>query len=194
MITQNRFVQIQLAELGYWQHTPWEPMSDWKYYDPRFAPFLRPFNIVADVGSGPAPYIARDIVSCKRGIAVDPLIFEYEKFHRYDKYLARPFERVKSISQIESGLCDGVFALNVLDHVEDPTSMLGAIAGITDVGGRIFFYVDINKEPDEIHPHMIDGEWVINALDTHFVCAMVSIVKSWKFSNDILFYVGDRRV
>jgi len=188
----TEFQQIQSRELGYWQNTQYAPTGSWYYYDRAFLPYLFDCGIAMDVGSGPVPYLMNHNVRITAGYAVDPLIFDYVKLDRYVPYwklFGGSIKPVKSVGDINSKV-QTVFMLNVIDHAYDPVLLIDRATSRLVDNGRAFIYVDINKPPDSMHPHRIRADWLLDKLNDHFRTVYRHIERSWKFGNDILWYVG----
>ena len=86
-----------------------------------------------------------------------------------------------------------IFALNVLDHVQYPRVLLAELIRASRPGGYLFLFVDIDKPPDQMHPHTIKSEWLRNILDRYWQMKLWQIEPSWKFKNDVLYAVGVRK-
>ncbi len=190
---------IQIKEAGYWQTTSVEPEVEWIHYDKVFKPYLADnhFENVIDIGCGPAPYIFNDLVKCDTRTAVDPLIEFYASLERYQKWwnYSYPIACYKNIEQIPSKFFDAVFCLNCLDHVQDVGAMLDEIYRILAPNGYLFIEVDVNKPPDYMHPHSLSAIRLSKSMVPMMKTTLLeSVTKSWKFSNDVFWYVGkDRR-
>ena len=185
---------VQKRELAYWASAPYEPTGSWYYYDREFFKFLGDFDKVADVGCGPVPYFLNHNIRYKEAIAVDPLISEYMKIKKYKDYKTwRKFSTVQNIESVNDGWADAVFALNVVDHVKEIAPFMLDLHRICDGNGKLFFYTDVGKKPDAMHPHNIDVNQMIEWLDDKFYTIYVNVRHSWKFPNDILYFVGEKK-
>ena len=191
----NDYRDVQARELGYWVHTPWPPERPWWHYDRKFLPYLSPATIAIDVGCGPVPYLLNHNVRYDAGYAVDPLIFKYLALDRYKMQWCLYGQKIKPMDDLGDIRikADMVFLLNVIDHVRDPSLFIDQVAYKTAKEGRVFVYVDIEKEPDDLHPHKISREWLSQKLFHYFDTIYQHIEKSWKFSNPVFWYVGTRR-
>lgn len=193
-ITDKRFAEIQGHELAWWANNDVPIESLHERYTKVFAPYFFAFGVVADIGSGPAPYVLSRAVRWIRGWAIDPLIIEYTRLAKYRNAWLAPLGLATSTRTIGGGVCDGVFCLNTLDHVQDTYEMLSELARITKRGGRLFLLVDIDKEPDLMHPHKIKKDWLLRVLEGYFSTLYCKVEPSWKFTNDVLWYIGSRRL
>jgi SAM-dependent methyltransferase len=191
-LTSEQFHAIQVQELGYWQHTHYDPRGPWYYYDRAFLPYLGKMGIVADVGCGPVPYLCNHNLRYDYGYAIDPLIEKYYELEKYDAYRCRACMRFESTEEVATDLFDAVFVLNTLDHAQNPESLMLEIGRILEPGGKLFLFVDLDKPPDNKHPHTITKGWMIEQLSP-FVDMFCKIEKSWKFPNDVLYYFGVKR-
>lgn len=195
-ISNEAYRIIQIQELGYWTHTPYPPDGPWRHYDKAFIRFLDKHRVAVDVGCGPVPYLFNHNVRYDVGFAVDPLIEKYYKIPRYRKYwdlYGQDVERLHSLSLLEDGIADAVYGLNVLDHVQDVERLLEEIYRKMAQIGVLYLYVDVGKKPDKMHPHMIDADELLDQLDMLFVDIWYKIQPSWKFDNQVLFYVGGKK-
>jgi len=164
-ISDEKFAEIQGYELEWWTNTDFSPKESlWERYTEVFEPYLFMFDVVADVGSGPVPYVLSEVVSWGWAWAIDPLIIEYALQDRYRDIWVSRLRLATSTKYIEGGECDGVFCLNTLDHVQDPGEM-----------------------------HRIRKDWLLYALGGYFSALYNKVEPSWKFSNDVFWYVGTRR-
>lgn len=158
-----------------------------------FFPHLpdREQDVIADVGCGPIPFFCDYAIKAKRQIAVDPLYEQYLKLSYYQKFCDCVVTWIRSTVALETGVCDSVFALNMLDHVQSPNDTIDELIRILKPGGCLYLFVDLEKDPDHMHPHMISEQWLRSALamlDT----VQVHIEKSWKFGNNAMWYVGQK--
>ncbi len=184
---EKRFIDAQRLELEYWRNTPHHPTGIWKYYEKAFESFLESFKRVADVGCGPVPFFCNDLVHARTCVAIDPLFEEYLELKMYP-----PMRTMKwwgDTSESPDSYFDGVFALNMLDHVLDPRDMLKQLQRILIPGGLLYIYVDLDKRPDAMHPHAIRADWLLQEL-AGLTTILSAQDQSWKFDNRVLFYVG----
>ena len=122
-VTDARYQRAQQVELEWWTNNTWSPHVSWNRYDQVFLPYYGEqfYGLAIDVGSGPVPVLCNHNVFFRTGIAVDPLIFEYEKILKYQLYFTKMFNRKKSLSSLDSDSADTMFCLNTLDHCADPS-------------------------------------------------------------------------
>lgn len=195
MITDERFGKIQKLELEWWTNYDYTPEGEWSHYVAVFAPYLSLFyDSVVDVGSGPIPFFCSGAFVYGHAVAVDPLIFHYSRIEKYSHYLAEClYECAVSTHILDDEAFEVVFALNVVDHTQDPESLLRELGRICRAGGRLFLFVDVDKKPDHMHPHQLDADWLLSILDESFDRVLALREKSWKFENDALWYVGKRK-
>ncbi len=194
IVTNKQYERIQRWELEWWETNEYTPEKAWSHYDPHFEPYLDPFDIVADVGCGPHPYIFNPKICYHAAWAIDPWIFRYQKIPRY-----RPVWKHKLIccakdtSIFQDGHLDALFALNMLDHVQAPVETLLEFCRVLSPGGRLFLAVDVGKKPDAMHPHCIDQTWLLKWLTDRFDVLHFASEPSWKFANDVFYLVGQRK-
>lgn len=194
----GEFAKIQLKELSYWRNTPYPPTGSWYYYDREFLPYIDlNYLTVGDFGSGPVPYFFNHNVRYREGWAIDPLIHEYVGITKYKPYYdaaradRKTFRVEKRMQGFDYGYFEAMFALNVLDHVQDIDEALYQLARVTR--GRLFIYVDVDKPPDPMHPLTVSAELLVSFLNINFDPIYVNVTPSWKFDNDVLYFVGDRK-
>lgn len=193
-VEKARHDKIQGRELEWWANTVFDPRLTWNQYDRVFLPFLsrKFYDVAVDVGSGPAPYPYNHNVLATEICAVDPLILEYMKIERYCKYRVGPaLVMATDISEVAGDVASVTFCLNTLDHVRDPEKMIAQLARIT--AGQVFVFCDIGKEPDQMHPHEISGDWLLRSLLRLFHRTYFSVKPSWKFDNDTLWFIGRKK-
>ena len=194
MVTEAQFESIQVRELNWWAHFQGDPRVPWQYYDRQFLPFLRKFDIVADVGCGPVPYFCNHNVIFDEAVAIDPLMEGYLRLERYRPYRNGVTFRIASdTEEICCSYFEGVFAFNMLDHCQDPDFTLGELTRILRRGGLLFLFVDVDKEPDAMHPHKINGGGILEWLERRFVVELDVTLPSWKFKNDVMYFVGEKK-
>ena len=194
MIDEKRFKRIQTRELEWWAHNKFNPEVEWGYYNNHFLGYFKRFGVVADVGCGPVPYFFNPLVAANvdAAWAIDPLIFEYQKIPKYAAVWAdKQYCCAKATTFVGDNHFDAVFALNVLDHVQDTGVFMRELARILVPGGRLFLAVDIDKPTDPMHPHTISGKWLLEWLVERFDVLMFKTENSWKFANDVAWFVGD---
>ena len=193
MVSDKQFKTVQAHELGYWKSTPYDPTNPWYYYDRAFIPYLHPVDLALEFGCGPVPYLLNHNVRFKKGVAIDPLIVEYCKLRRYGHYwkTSKIIDVASSARHLPDGYGDVTFALNVLDHVQDPEKFLDLLAAKTK--GLLFLFTDVDKPPDKMHPHTIDSTWLWGELGARFREELWLVEKSWKFSNNVVYYIGRKR-
>ena len=192
-IDAARYSQIQGYEFEFWQNNVVDFQVLWGHYLPPFVPYLpKHCGTVVDVGSGPMPFFLSGLFDYDEAWAVDPLIYEYASLLRYAP-LYGEFSIRRTIGEIEDQFADTVFALNVLDHVRDPLFTIVEIGRICKPGGYLFFFVDVGKPPDHMHPHTLNGLEVIDMFRPTFEILDVHRARSWKFDNDCLWLIGSRK-
>lgn len=192
-VDDARYAKIQERELGWWQNYNFNPQGQWTHYDKVLAPYLGDMlDFVADVGCGPVPYFLNPLVRFMRGLAVDPLIHEYAKIEKYRQHWVSESLITAHTSTLElfSGELDVVFCLNTLDHAQYPGGLVRELHRVVKEGGLLFLLVDVNKEPDPMHPHKIELDWARTVLLGFFDEDLFKVEKSWKFSSDVLYFVG----
>jgi len=191
-IDAARYSQIQGYEFEFWQNNVVDFQVLWGHYLPPFVPHLpKHCGTVVDVGSGPMPFFLSGLFDYDEAWAVDPLIYEYAMLRRYAP-LYSEFSMRRTIGEIEDQFADTVFALNVLDHVRDPELLIAELGRICKPGGLLFFFVDIDKLPDHMHPHRLDGAWTREWIELFFEIVHAEVLPSWKFDNLCLWIVGRR--
>lgn len=195
MITDEKFDEIQTLELEWWTNCDYSPYGEWSHYLREFKEHLRlEYENVADVGSGPIPFFCSGAFKYGQAVAIDPLIVDYRHIAKYRPYLSGYEYGMKTSTQsCGDGEFDGVFALNVIDHAQSPEQLMGELGRICRTGGDLFVFVDVDKPPDWLHPHMVAEELLLSNLGQWFDPLLVVRQKSWKFSSDALWYVGRRR-
>ena len=197
-VDEGRYAQIQKNEFGFWRDNPVDFQVLWGHYMPPFAPYLeKQQGVVVDVGSGPVPFFLSGFFQYERGLAVDPLIYEYALLPQYAQLYSGAaayggFQMRRSIREVETGFANVVFCLNVLDHVRDPDAFLAELGRICRPGGKLFLFVDVGKPPDHMHPHTIDAVETACELSEWFGCLLSHVGPSWKFEIECLWYVGRR--
>jgi hypothetical protein len=186
-VSKTTWVEAQAHELNFWSGDT-DPEGYWWHYDMVFLPYLYPtFKSVIDIGSGPVPYIMSHNVRYVEGWAFDTLTAKYRELHQFDKYLIKPFTACETIPQRQF---EAVFCLNMLDHVGVPQDVIRRV--VEACGDWLFFYCDVNKTPDNMHPHTISVDWVLSEL-SGFNIQVCQIKKNRVFDNNVMFYVGRRR-
>ena len=194
-IDNARYARAQEVELEWWTNNLYSPFREWHEYDKVFLPYYPniPVEQAVEIGSGPVPLLNNHNVFYKSGIAVDPLIFEYEKILKYDMYNTKHFRRHADIRTLVSDCANVVFCMNVLDHCQDPAALIIQMSRILVHGGKLFLYVDIDKPPDPAHPIQIKRDWLAHELLAEFEPELWFEKKSWKFPNQALYFVGSAR-
>ena len=189
----DNYAKAQELELEWWKNYPFTPYPEWREYDRVFLPYYpqEPVPVAVDVGSGPIPIFCNPNILYTRGISVDPLNPEYAKLDKYAKYLTRPFERMQSPSEIESGTVDCCFCLNTLDHLPDPSSLVVEIVRVLRETGLLFLFVDVDRAPDRLHATVSRGR--LHGLLAQFDEILWLEKPSWKFNNSTLWFVGQRK-
>ena len=187
--------QIQRLEKEWWENNKFDVRSLWGRYTVGFSPHMPEGTIdhVADVGCGPIPFFCTYDIWATHRVAIDPLFEEYSYIDFYSQFRddGGEIEWHRKVEDVKSNQFDVVFALNMLDHVELPGEMVVHLIRLLKPGGRLFLFVDIDKPPDQMHPHSIKEQWVRQALSP-LETVMVKIEKSWKFPNYVMWYVGDK--
>jgi len=204
-ISDEQFAQIQDDEWRWWTFNALYDNYDhridcWPIYDRHFQPYLLPeFRAVADVGSGPMPYILNPIIIANERVAIDPLFDRYMKVNRFHELLEQLSGHFLDIAEAPSNYFDGVFCQNCLDHVQDPDLMLAELHRIIAPGGRLYFYVDVGRPPDVMHTYLLDKDKLIADLEVLFKPLLCDVGLSWKgdvghpWGNEVLWFVGGRR-
>jgi len=191
-ITEEKYKQVQRHELEWWRNNHIDVNWLWNTYLDVFEPWLREFECVVDIGCGPMPIFCSPRIQGERWIAVDPLFEEYNSIPYYTKYHSGKIEFANEAGQVASNSADGVFCLNALDHVQDPGNMLVHLRRILKPGGRLYLFVDIDKPTDPMHLHTIRRDWLLSKLSVLKLIEL-KMNKSWKFANDVMWYVGEER-
>lgn len=192
-VSDAKYAKTQGYELEYWQNAIASPLQSWGFYDTFFSPYYQPYEMIIDVGCGPVPYVLNPILQANVRMISDPLWEEYMKIKRY-RHLARGIDcYYLDITTVPDIRFDAVFALNMLDHVKDIEDMLYHLHRILKVCGDLYLFVDVDKPPDHLHPHDINKDWLLNRLLVDFQPIFVKTMKSWKFDNDILYYIGRKK-
>ena len=192
-IDQARYAQIQSYEFEFWQNNPVDFQVLWSHYLPPFAPYMQKhYHRVVDVGCGPTPFFLSGYFGYDEAIAVDPLIYEYALLPQYASLYDVKFLMRRGLREVEVGFANVVFALNVLDHVRDTRAFMFELGRVCAPGGMLFLFVDIDKPPDQMHPHRIEKMDVVDALINDFDLLLVHQEPSWKFDNPCLWVVGRR--
>lgn len=185
------YQNVQEHELAWWQNYQFDYRALLARYIGVFSQYFKmPYEIIADVGCGPIPIFIDSLICAHTKVAIDPLIHEYKKIPRYASSLDGAIIHT-SVEEEPSYNFDAVFCTNALDHVEHPNEMVVHLQRILKPGGRLFLFVDIDKPPDQMHPHTISESWLRSALSPLKI-VMVKIEKSWKWDNYVLWYVGDK--
>lgn len=125
-----------------------------------------PYNIslpedlsILDIGAGPTSLLLKT-GKLTRKVMADPCPYPewvYERYARCDiEYFRLPGENL--IGPLARDSFDEVWMYNVLQHVHDPTEILGNIVALLKPGGvfRIFDWVE--SEINDAHPHSFDPE------------------------------------
>lgn len=191
-ISDQQYASVSKNELDWWANARYTPFRQWHQYDKVFMPYYpdEVQDCVIDVGSGPVPILCNHNVFYRRGISVDPLNPEYAKIQKYTKYLTKSFETVRWTHELEDDIADIAFCLNTLDHVKDPTRFIGSLNRVLRRYGKLFLMVDIDKPKDWAHPHTITRDWLAQELLGGFIPMLWLEKKSWKFENQVLYFVG----
>lgn len=191
----SKWTKAQKHELEWWRNNDVDPRKAWQYYDMHFLPELQEeFTLGIDIGSGPVSYFYNPNVKCTLSAAIDPLIEGYYAISKFDKYRAGRVIPTGSDLFIDwTYKQDVIFMLNMLDHVEDPGRVIKKAIDILATNGKLFIFVDIDKKPDLMHPHMITVKWIQKQLGHKFDSLIFAVEKSWKFPNDVLYYCGRKR-
>jgi ubiquinone/menaquinone biosynthesis C-methylase UbiE len=144
-------------------------------------------KIVIDVGCGPYGLIKgfhintqKTGIELKKLYGIDPLIDTYLEFGTlpiapYIEYIKAKAESIP----LADGLCDYVYSTNVIDHVENPESVLQECHRICKNTGTVFFAVHIVKFPfnllrpllflvDKNHPHHFDEKKILKLAQKYF--------------------------
>jgi len=192
--------KAQERELEWWTNVRnFNPRNAWSHYDSHFSPFLkRKFDCVFDVGCGPVPYFCNcDVVHTRLACAIDPLMPEYQKLDKYKVFRAGFKYSIRTSMPDDVTMRtwtipnpDAIFLLNMLDHAEVPAFTLVRAIELLRKDGLLFVFCDIGKEPDLMHPH------TLGAASLHFdglVDLYMKVEPSWKFDNDVLYYVGRKK-
>lgn len=193
-VESGRFVGIQKHELEWWKNYNYTPWGEWMQYFIKLNFYLRPFESVADVGCGPVPIFCSDVIEYQDAIAIDPLMHKYLTIERYTQYHeGREFGCFERIEDVSEAMFDGVFCLNTIDHVQDPGPFIAELHRILAPRGRLYICVDVEKPPDPLHPHAIHVDWLDEQLG-FYTCKTVmrQVVPSFKFENNLYWFVGDK--
>lgn len=183
----SKWDDAQAHELNFWSGF-YAPTEYWWHYDNVFLPYLRwEFKTVVDIGCGPVPYIMNHNVKYVEGWAVDTLMPKYKELEQFSKYLAKPFTPCITIPERKF---QAVFCLNMLDHVSEPAETIKQVIGACE--DWIFFYCDVNKTPDNMHPHSVSVDWLLAEL-SGFGIVECQIKKNRQFENNVIFFVGRKR-
>jgi ubiquinone/menaquinone biosynthesis C-methylase UbiE len=192
-VQDGRFAGIQKHELEWWTNYNYMPWGEWTQYHSKLHMHLRPFRSVADVGSGPVPFFLSGVIFYEDAIAIDPLISKYLSIERYKQYHDKEFGCFSRIEDVCEKMFDGVFCLNTIDHVRDPTAFISELDRILEPGGRLYVCVDVEKPPDPLHPHMIHADWLDEQFSFYtYKTLLRQVVPSFKFQNDLYWFVGDK--
>jgi SAM-dependent methyltransferase len=194
-VNDHRYRMAQKAELDFWRNTEIDPRRPWWYYDRKFLPHLTRCGLAVEVGCGPVPYLLNHNVLFREGYAVDPLILKYAQMVKYHPHRAAACEKalhlITSTRSIVDDFADTTFCLNTLDHVQAPGEFIQELVRITNK--RLFLYTDVDKPVDQAHPHNISTDWLETVLREHFFIELIEVGCSWKFKNDIFWFVGRRK-
>jgi SAM-dependent methyltransferase len=195
-ITDGQYRQVQAEELGFWDNFIGPPIFRWGIYDNVFFPYLKKFGVVADVGCGPVPYFFNHNVEHGAAFAVDPLMQSYLEMKQYKPYHAqysahgRTFEMIGDVTGLKYGCVDALFCLNCLDHVQNPALSFEQMSNALSIGGRFYLYVDIDKKPDNYHPHTIERGWLASMCVRFYDALHCEIRPHHLFNNKTLWFVG----
>lgn len=198
-VSKERMDKIQDLELQWWgknaiydgyDHTK----GGWAIYDQHFQPYYKPmFRAVADVGCGPTPHVIDPVILASERVAIDPLFDKYMHISHYRRYLKQIDVRFLDTTDAPGSFFDGVFCENALDHVQSPEKMLEELLRICAPGGRLYLYVDVDRDADPMHPHRLDSKWLVGWLQVHFDTLLCEVGKSWKWPTPVLWFVGVKR-
>lgn len=191
----SKWTKAQKHELEWWTNNNVDPRVPWRYYDLHFIQELQEkFHCVIDVGSGPVPYLYNHNVRCDIGEAIDPLIDAYYRIGKFNRYRPRIYVNTRIVFPDRfSAVPDAAFCLNMLDHVQDPIKTMQKITDSLRGGGKLFLFCDLDKKPDLMHPQRLPLEWFQEHVFPYFHLLVCDIEKSWKFSNEVIYYVGRKR-
>jgi len=189
---EQKWIKAQELEEEWWANTNFNPQVEWSYYLHHFAMHIKPdYDAVIDVGSGPCPFICNPVINSHLRVVVDPLWPRYIRMKRYNQWRCNIHKSHADLSEVMSGQFNAAFCLNTLDHVKDPLEMVKHLQRIIRPYGQLFLFVDVNKPPDRMHPHCIQTEWLVESLSP-LARICLHVEKSWKFENDVLYYVGKK--
>ena len=197
-VSYEQFKEIQRLEEEWWRGNAGPGLYDhtvggWGIYDQHFRPYYLPqYRAVADVGCGPIPHICDPLIVAQERIGIDPLIDKYMKVNYFQTYLKQLNAWFRDIAEAPGGFFDGVFCENTMDHCYEPEETLNELYRIAAPGGRLYFYVDVDKPPDQLHPHRLASATLVESLSGLFKPLLCEIKPSWKFANPVLWFVGIR--
>lgn len=120
---------------------------------------------VMDVGGGPVSMTLR-CYNAGRLIVVDPCDWPASVLRRYKAYgiefIQEAGERLHC--QPALGQHDEVWVYNVLQHTQDPKTVLENALARVKRGGVLRLFEWLNIPADKCHPHVLTAEWLLNAL------------------------------
>ncbi len=192
-VSSQIYKAAQTSELKWWRDNHIDVYKLWARYLLKFAPFIQVFDRVADVGCGPIPIFCSPFMKTGHNIAIDPNFQDYCNIDYYVKFWGdceiEWFNDVESVSEP----CNAVFCLNMLDHTRSPNDALAQMWRLIAPGGLFFMFVDLDRKPDPMHPHTITEDWLRGTtLVSSLTTKLWLTEKSWKFPNQVLYYVGER--
>ncbi len=113
---------------------------------------------VIEVGAGPYPSIATAHKGWRLAVAVDPLASLYiEEGLLTEKavdivYIETPGEKIP----LPSDFADIIINENCLDHVSAPETVVSEMMRLLKPYGYLWFYVDLSRYVDNMHPHAMN--------------------------------------
>ena len=145
---RRSFSDMQDAEFAWWKSCLRHPTAKQRmlalygarYYGFFFADMMGAGRAV-EFGSGPLPVL--ETVIYDRGVAVDTL------GRRYKAEGLTTWEILPDASEIPSGWADTVLLLNVLDHTNDPQSVIAEAYRVLAVGGKALVFVHLGQGDDK---------------------------------------------
>lgn len=193
----NSWTKAQKHELEWWTNNNVDPRVPWRYYDLHFIHELQEkFGIAVDVGSGPVSYLHNHNVRYECSCEIDPLTDAYHRIKKFDRYRLLGAGIASNLDIDDYAFFakpDAIFCLNMLDHVQDPIKAMQKIMDLLQDDGKLFLFCDLDKKTDWMHPHRLPIGWFETHVFPHFHSLVCDVEKSWKFSNDVLYYVGRKR-
>lgn len=99
-------------------------------------------------------------------LGVDPLANEYKQLYEYPSNINIEAGHAEGLDVI-NGVYDLVLCTNVLDHADDPVTVMDEIRRVMACNGRLFFMVEVfgeDRNRDAGHPHSLRHEQVHSLL------------------------------